>query len=66
MKDYIERMKHECVDLDSKIEKLTNFLNNNDIQDKTYLELCQMQLKYMLAYRGTLTERIVHESNKKY
>lgn len=58
MRDYITRLYDEYIDLDFKINKLKNFLNNNKHIEEFKISLMRSQVDAMQQYKAILLERI--------
>lgn len=58
MRDYITRLYDEYIDLDFKINKLKNFLNNNKHIEEFKISLMRSQIDAMQQYKAILLERI--------
>ena len=65
MKQYVERMIREKDDLDSKIKRAKQTIQNNPYDmDKTSKMMLAEQIKYMDSYSNCLADRIQYEMNK--
>lgn len=65
---HIERMENEFKELDGKITKAIEFLNNETREpkftDETQRYFLEQQIEYMIGYRETLRDRIKYDSKK--
>lgn len=55
---YITRLYNEYIDLDSKINKLKDFLKNNNDLEEFKTSLMRSRLNAMQQYKAILLERI--------
>lgn len=58
MEDYITRLYDEYIDLDFKINKLKDFLDNNKHIEEFKISLMRSQVDAMQQYKAILLERI--------
>lgn len=65
MQKYIEKMKAELSELESRIKKCEKAIENPPFDsDKNGIELLKKQVSAMRAYREILQERIDYEVSK--
>ena len=65
MQKYIEKMKTEAQELDARIKRAENAIENPPFNAGTKsIELLKSQLKYMQGYSEVLHERINYEVGK--
>lgn len=57
-RDYVTRLYNEYIDLDFKISKLKNFLEDNNDIEEFKISLMYSQLNAMQQYKAILLERM--------